>query len=270
MLELRRAWTLLENQLRAVNEDYVAESVTKELTRLSDAASSAEVHVANVRALLKALTIAGKNEVVAAEQAKEVRAIAAAVTQVSRELKRFSEKCKPPTNDDAELRAYFERLAQAIPAQSTYEGDHGKLRHRTEVPWSFLTIPRDLPERRAAVLQALCTWDAEFFPLLPGAVRRDRRAPATSGGRGRHNWVLNGITAALVLLELVDAVPVAPKTTGKDLFKATIKRVERWIDTETSSGGFHVDATSQPSTRTRRPYSISRPLQARYPIKPGS
>ncbi len=268
VLELRSAWTVLETQLRAVDEDYVAGSVPEELARLRDAAARVDAQVTTIRALLKDLSVGSENEVIAAEQATEVRAIAAAAAQISRELRAFGDKCVPPAGDSAEFRAYFERVEQSLPVQSSPEGNQGVLKHRTEVPWDALAIPRDLPERRGAVLETLCTWDPEFFPLLPGAVRRDHRAPATAGGRGRVNWVLNGIAAALVLLELVDVAPIDPKASGKDLFKSTIKRVERWIDTETTSGRFYVDATPEQETRARRRSGRSKPLQARFPIKP--
>ena len=266
VLALRSDWGALEDGLRAANEDYSAGTVAEELARLRDAASRANAQLANIGALLKELSVGGKNQVVAAEQAVEVKAIAASVAQISLELKAFRQKCAPPVDDEAKFRAYFERLAQSIPVQSWYEGSDGVAKLCTEVPWGALPLHRDLPERRGAVLESLCTWDTEFFSLLPGAVRRGHGAPATTGGRGKHNWVLNGITAALVLLELVDAVPVVPKASGKGLFKATIKRVERWIDGQTSSGGFYVEATAQPGTRAGHRHG--RPLQSRYPIMP--
>ncbi|HKY36581.1 MAG TPA: hypothetical protein VJN18_11615 [Polyangiaceae bacterium] len=268
VLELRHAWVVLEDGLGAAIWGSSGGSVADELARLREVASQANAQLANIGALLKNLSVGGQNEVVASERAKEVRAIAASVQRLSQELQAFCIKCVPAADDQPEVRAYLERVAQAVPAQCWYESNDGVLTLRTEVPWAALTIHRDLAERRGAILESLCTWDPEFFPLLPGALRRDHGTPAATGGKGKKNWVLNGITAALVLLELVEAAPVHPKTGGKDLFEATTKRVERWIDGLTKSGGFFVEATTPPDAQDRRRHGHDRPLQARYPLMP--
>jgi hypothetical protein len=49
-----------------------------------------------------------------------------------------------------------------------------------------------------------------------------------------------GVTAALVLLELVDGKPNGAQT-GKDLFKGTLKRVDTWLRKAARAGHFEVD-----------------------------
>ncbi|HXK17944.1 MAG TPA: hypothetical protein VNG33_09085, partial [Polyangiaceae bacterium] len=133
VLELRDVWTALEDELRVFRGGYRELSAAEELPRLRDAASRANAKLADIRALLRDLSVGGKNKVVAAEQAAEVRAIAASATKISLELKAFRERCTPLVDD--EFRAYFERLAQSIPVQSWYEGRHGVPKLCTEVPW---------------------------------------------------------------------------------------------------------------------------------------
>jgi hypothetical protein len=132
-----------------------------------------------------------------------------------------------------------------------------------EVPLAALHEYRELPERRAAVLEWLCTYDPRFYPLLPSSARRDHLVPAISGGRGRNNWVLRGLTAALVLLELVEATG-SEKRSGKALFKATVKRVERWIADRAATGHFYVDAADGERAPAK---SRSMPLVARHMMK---
>lgn len=189
VLELRSAWTVLENQLRAVDEGYAADSVAEELARLRDAASCAEAQTTNVRALLKELSIAGQNEVVAAEQAKEVRTIAAAVAQVSRELKTFSAKCTPPADDDAKFRAYFERLAQTIPVHVRGAPGQTQTQHRSnlEYPHDTSRLTRTPRGRARGALYV----GRRVFSVTP---RRGTPRPSGSGNLRRQCLRLDRIT----------------------------------------------------------------------------
>ncbi|HKY39872.1 MAG TPA: hypothetical protein VJN18_28245, partial [Polyangiaceae bacterium] len=173
VLELRHDWMVFEDGLVAAIWDSSWGSAAVELARLREVASQAHAQLASIGARLKNLIVGGKNEVLASEHAEEVSAIAASVQQLSQELNVFCTKCVPPADDEPELRAYLERVAQAIPVQCWYEANSGGSMLSTEVPWAALTIHRDLAARRAAALESLCTWDPEFFPLLPSAVRRD-------------------------------------------------------------------------------------------------
>lgn len=262
VLDFRAAWTAIEEQLRAFRETFRASSSADELARLRDEASLTSARLADAREQLLVLSMPAANEVVASARAKDVAELAEAMLQISRRIEAFQDQCAPSLDDG--FRPYLERLAQAIPAQSWYEGSAGNSRLCTEVPWNALAIHRDLTQRRGAILEALCTWDPEFFSLLPGSVRQDNSAPAATGGRGRQNWVLNGITAALILLGLVDTVALGAPISAKDLFKATVKRVERWIDNQTVSGNFFVKTTGE-DTYGRR-HARAQPLQLRYPI----
>jgi len=94
-------------------------------------------------------------------------------------------------------------------------------------------------------------------------VRRDHVPPSIVGGRGRSNWVLHGLAAALILLGLVDKNQDPESRNGKALFKATVKRVERWIADAAAAGHFYVKPAcpDRPaSMRSGLPLNGRRPL----------
>lgn len=101
---------------------------------------------------------------------------------------------------------------------------------------------------------------------LPSAVRL-----AFEDLRHYPNWVLRGITEALVLLDLVDRPLDKRRGDGKGLFETTVKQVDSWIRNEAASGFFFVDAdASEPSVPGARPRSsVSVPLNARYMMNSG-
>lgn len=270
---LRRGWTRVEHDLRLGLGEFAAGPAADEIARLRSVARRTSGQVSIVWAVAKELTLGG-NVVTARERAEDLAAIAESLQEISLKLDAFCEKCTPPADDEGKFQAYFERLEESIPSQAAFEVIHGALTLCTEVPPGALVIQRELPARRGAILQWLCTRDPEFFPLLPSAARRDHGAPATTGGADRRNWVLRGITAALVLLELVDAG--APQSSGKDLFKSTMKRVDGWVRAQTATGGFYVDATTAPEAFTTtqgdariRRVGLGAPLEARYQTRLG-
>jgi hypothetical protein len=204
------------------------------------------------------MRLTGKNTVASSERAGVVIALASLLEHLSQKLAAFCKKCVPPPEDETTFYEYLERVEEALRVQTTYGMVPGNVAYWTEVPESALIMERKFSDRRAAVLQSLCTSDPDFFPLLPSTARRDHRAPATRGGAKNANWVRSGLTAALVLLELVEREPDARQVKGKDLFELITKQVDGWIRKQAATGFFFVDADAGEATVPgRRPRALS-------------
>ena len=273
LVEVRDRWSRIEAWLRAEEQTAMPNPIAIEMERFRGIAAHTIEQVKGARAELAGLTLGGRNQIVASKRAEDLNRIGVSMDQICETLTAFSEKCRAPTAEEAAFYPYFERLADALGVQHEHEIVAGKLTRRSEVPTAALIVPRDLAERRRAVLQWICTRDPQVYALLPSAARRDHGAPAIEGGRGRRNLVLHGISAALVLLGLVDEAPTTGVPDGKALFAKTVKRVDRWIREEGRRGGFFVDPTPVPHIHpggsiSRRHFSVTVPLIARHSAGP--
>ena len=269
MEELSHAWRALEDGTLGRLYATQLTAPSDEISRLSILAAETRIDVDAVRLALSRMTLRGKNTVTSSERGGAVIALASLLEELSRKLAAFSQKCVAPPDNETTFHDYLERVAEALPVQTTYGMVPRDVAHWTEVPDSALIMPRKFADRRAAILQWLCTSDPDFFPLLPSKARRDHRAPATKGGAQNPNWVLPGLAAALVLLELVDREPDARQLEGKDLFELIVKQVDAWIRKQAATGFFFVDAdASEPTVPGRRPHSAKNlPLVPRYPTR---
>ena len=274
---VQKDWAVLQNELRVEQEKFPHAVVAEEMARLCRVASRANEQLGLVRAVLVELSLGGNNDVTAGERAKVGKTILALLGKVSGELTAFCLTCAPPSDDHAKFVHYFQRLADCLPVLFSLTLSPDGAMESYEVPRHALLVPQTLEERRGAILEWLCTWHPEFFCALPGAVRRDHGPPASSGGKDQRNLVLRGVTAALVLLELV-TVSSGPPKSGGDLFKATLERVREWISERARTGQFCVDTTSP-----QQAFTLIRPgvdlqvrggawrraeLEPRYPTRP--
>ena len=267
LVEVRDRWSRIESWLRAEEQTAMPNPIAIEMERLHGIAARTIEQVKSARAELAGLTLGGRNQIVASKRAEDLNRVGVAMDEICRILTSFSEKCRAPTAEEVAFYPYFERVADAFGVQYEHEIVAGKLTSRSEVPAGALIVPRDLAERRRAVLQWICTRDPQVYALLPSAARRDQGAPAIEGGRGRRNLVLHGVSAALVLLGLVDEARTTAEPDGKALFAKTVKRVDKWIREEGRRGGFFVDPTPAPHIHpdgsiSRRHFSVSVPLIA--------
>ena len=264
--ELQRTWRIIEKQLHERTYETYLSAPAEEISRLRKHASRARAQVDLTRRATTKVTLDAKHDITASERAGMLSALGTALKEISEKLQKFCDKCVAPPAHEAVFYQYLERVSRALPVQTNYGQIPMNERCWTEVPASALIMPRELHERRAAVLQGLCASDPAFFPLLPSAVRRDHRGPAVRGGKNNPNWVLRGITAALVLLELVDRPLDKRKGDGKWLFETTVKQVDSWIRDEAASGFFFVDAdATEPRVPGERPRSlVGLPLIASY------
>jgi len=264
--ELQRAWRIIETQLLERTYETYLSLPADEISRLRKLASHTRVQVDLTMRAMTNVTLDAKHDITASERAEMISALGTSLKDVSETLATFCDLCVAPPAHEAAFYQYLERVSRALPVQTNYGTIPNNERCWTEVPASALIMHRELYERRAAVLQGLCASDPAFFPLLPSTVRRDHRGPAIRGGKNNPNWVLRGITAALVLLELVDRPLDKRKGDGKWLFETTFKQVDVWIRDEAASGFFFVDAdASEPRAPGERPRSlVGVPLIARY------
>jgi hypothetical protein len=264
--ELQRAWRIIEKQLLERTYEKYLSTPADEIARLRKVASRARAQVDLTRRAMTKVTLDAKNDITASERAEMISALGTSLEDVSEKLAKFCGNCVAPPAHDAMFYQYLERVSRALPVQTNYGTIPSNQRCWTEVPGGALIMHRELRERRAAVLQGLCASDPAFFPLLPSTVRRDHRGPAIRGGKNNPNWVLRGITAALVLLELVDRPLDKRNGNGRELFETIVNQVTSWIRSEAASGFFFVDAdASEPRVPGERPRSlVGVPLIARY------
>jgi hypothetical protein len=264
--ELQRGWTLIEKQLLERAYETQLSPPADEISRLRELGSRARVQVDLIARALTKVTLDAKIDITASERAEMISTLRTSIEEISEKLAEFCDKCVAPPAHEAPFYQYLERVSRALPVRTNYGTIPIDERCWTEVPASALVMHREFRERRAAVLQGLCASDPEFFPLLPSTVRRDHCEPAIRGGKNNPNWALRGITAALVLLELVDRPLDKRKGDGRGLFETTGKQVGSWIRNEAASGFFFVDAdATEPSVPGERPRSsVSLPLIARY------
>ena len=215
--EVSDRWSAVVDWLRAEEANAMPNPLATEMTRIRDVAEQAIAYVEPVRQKLAALSLGGQNPVTSAERDAGLKNIGAETDQLCRRLEAFSGKCISPAAEEAAFSPYFERVTEALSIQCTFEPVIGNPAafHVTEVPEAALVLQRSLAERRRGILQWLCTRDPRFYALLPSAVRRDREAPAMQGGKGKRNVALHGISAALVLLGLVDEVPNTREPNGQ-------------------------------------------------------
>ena len=250
--EVLDRWLRIEHGLQTEAASAMPNPVATEMARLRDVGLRTIEQVKAARTALGRLALGGRNPIATAQRVKDLKHIGASMDQISLELATFSEKCTAPTDEETKFNAYFERLMEALQVQISDQ----RFGHSwSEVPESALVMPRDLPARRGAVLRWICTRDPDFYPLLPSAARRDHGAPALVGGKGRVNVVLRGVTAALVLLKLVEETPRSTLSEGGVDAVTVISKISR-LGARSRFEGRYSNPRRHLGARVRSPFPV--------------